>query len=69
MSVRQKYEDLKIDHRCTVADVLTSLTHDLKGTALLGYELCPTIIEADKEGINMAELKRSCNTCKLLRIN
>ena len=49
VSVIQRYEDVKIDHRCTVADVLTSLTHDLKGTALLGYELCPTIIEAESE--------------------
>ena len=48
VSVMQRYEDVKIDHRCTVADVLTSLTHDLKGTALSGYELCPTIIEANK---------------------
>jgi len=48
VSLRHRYEDLKLNRICTVADVLNAVTHDLKGTALNGYELCPTVIEANK---------------------
>lgn len=48
VSLSHRYEYLKLNRMCTVADVLNALTDDLKGTALYGYELCPTVIEADK---------------------
>ena len=48
VSVRQRYEDVRINRLCTVADVLEAVTHDLKGTALSGFELTPTVIPAEK---------------------
>lgn len=43
VSVRQKYEELKIDGRLTVGEVIDAVIIDLMGSGLVGEELAPTV--------------------------
>ena len=44
VALRQKYDKLFSDNLLSVADIFDAIIADLKGTALNGYEYCPTVL-------------------------
>ena len=52
VALRQKYDKLFSDNLLSVADIFDAIIADLKGTALNGYEYCPTVLEIPNNPTN-----------------